>query len=860
MERLLSERKGFAVLSRNPNLQYKHDIVIFAGNKYHFHSNRVSKHKHNHVYYRCSYKYKRGGKIHQCQHSITLNKALTELKYDHDDGYDQFIQKIQKQAVHLDDHDNTWTDNKLKKEYSLRTLVSMGEDIGKAKIAWQQFQRYNPQISLVFTGYKQVSSILHDKMTKYKPNLPKNPEQAISELCSNKTKYSYNWWGRQQFEAEQIASDPAVSDLLKVNKDDIYQALAAATHEVSIQKKRQKYLRAQLFTLTSSPLHNSTMVWAAEASIVIFGSNHAGLRLLAPLSTWFSHKTYTLSTMRDGTWSPPSLSPKSSEHHPWKQVQVIGVKIESHTMDRRSKFFNCFWALLPNKQQKTYEKMDELIEKGYQSRGYEMWNEQVKDILAAVRATTIKNSKISTSIRSTPNPSNHSNPACSIDDVKMDIDTEMKSETAEATKDQQCKPPLPAANTDSIDDKKQNDLNMDIDQETEIKIDPIAQSEDVEYKENARIYSPHAVHVDFEQAPINSLNQFAGSIIGCFFHFYQAVIKKIGKLGLKMNYLLDHQFRLSTILLVVCAFLPQEQMLAEIEVCLRNVAASAPNGKKLAVRQFIQYFRKTWVNGLYHINIWCVFLRWDRTSNLLERQNKELKAALGPNPYLWDFSNAIMHIDADETIAYQRLIQHGSAVFVMKRPEQRKREKELFDIMKDYDETGRKEPRKYLLSISAAYAKRVQDQAAILALLAEFEEKEPQVPVELVATKTIPGVTYIEDNNILATARQDILDQTLGGAAWKHVTSWPVWKRLCGKRKCLDATSTATLKTYNGAVVDLLNALIAVKFGSRWYPCCLTYVEGRSVVIYLNDSKEKWNVIEDFVKSIKDGDVKIADP
>lgn len=74
--------------------------------------------------------------------------------------------------------------------------------------------------------------------------------------------------------------------------------------------------------------------------------------------------------------------------------------------------------------------------------------------------------------------------------------------------------------------------------------------------------------IDFETGLINALRQeFPGAQIrGCYFHFCQAIFRKVQALGLHVTYRENEEIRQQVRMLMAIAFLPDE-MVQPVTIC-----------------------------------------------------------------------------------------------------------------------------------------------------------------------------------------------------------------------------------------------------------------------------------------------------
>ena len=80
-------------------------------------------------------------------------------------------------------------------------------------------------------------------------------------------------------------------------------------------------------------------------------SFHGLLRLMTPISKFYSNNSIKLMNRIDGMFRLPKLAINKALQ--WKQLLQMPNVMESHNIERRSKSFPCIWILLPNKKQET---------------------------------------------------------------------------------------------------------------------------------------------------------------------------------------------------------------------------------------------------------------------------------------------------------------------------------------------------------------------------------------------------------------------------------------------------------------------------------------------------------------------------
>lgn len=133
-------------------------------------------------------------------------------------------------------------------------------------------------------------------------------------------------------------------------------------------------------------------------------------------------------------------------------------------------------------------------------------------------------------------------------------------------------------------------------------------------------------HFDFELAAANACRSVFGNakIIGCFFHFLQALKMKKAKCKLKTAFQQNAELKLWYRRLQMCAFLPQRV----INKFIPNFLATAKSDDAItqfSLNQFVAYFHNTWMKGGREL-LWCLWMVFGaRTTNYLEGKYNGLR-------------------------------------------------------------------------------------------------------------------------------------------------------------------------------------------------------------------------------------------
>ena len=111
-------------------------------------------------------------------------------------------------------------------------------------------------------------------------------------------------------------------------------------------------------------------------------------------------------------------------------------------------------------------------------------------------------------------------------------------------------------------------------------------------KEHQNNLAPQNVMVDFELAVLNAITTSFpdSSKKGCFFHFSQAIFKKIQSLGLQVRYKDDEDFAHKVRMLAALAFVPEADVIDAFEAVSEDFPLDA--------QAVIDYFEDTYIGRL----------------------------------------------------------------------------------------------------------------------------------------------------------------------------------------------------------------------------------------------------------------------
>ena len=127
--------------------------------------------------------------------------------------------------------------------------------------------------------------------------------------------------------------------------------------------------------------------------------------------------------------------------------------------------------------------------------------------------------------------------------------------------------------------------------------------------------SPQCIMQDFEKGLMNAcLHVFPGVIVkGCYFHYAQCLWWRIQGIGLSVSYRENADHRNWFRMLLPMPFVPVPHV-KDVFQFIKNTAPDVPR-----VRDFNDYFDRTWMNGQYPIEMWNFFkYNGPRTNNHVE--------------------------------------------------------------------------------------------------------------------------------------------------------------------------------------------------------------------------------------------------
>jgi hypothetical protein len=157
-------------------------------------------------------------------------------------------------------------------------------------------------------------------------------------------------------------------------------------------------------------------------------------------------------------------------------------------------------------------------------------------------------------------------------------------------------------------------------------------------------FNPNHFHIDFEKSVINALNiSFSNpEIHGCFFHYTQAIWRKVQDLKLVSDFKGVPQVRRTVRRVAALPFLPTDKIIQVFDL----IKEQAPQDD--SIKRFINYSRNTWVKegSLFNKDIWNHHGNFSsRTTNHLEGWHNKLNKSFGrAKPTIFAFISVIKNL------------------------------------------------------------------------------------------------------------------------------------------------------------------------------------------------------------------------
>ena len=170
-------------------------------------------------------------------------------------------------------------------------------------------------------------------------------------------------------------------------------------------------------------------------------------------------------------------------------------------------------------------------------------------------------------------------------------------------------------------------------------------------------FAPMCAMADFKEASVAGFQHVYpdAGIVGCWFHYAQAIIKRTNKIGLREAYGSDADVQNVVQCLMSHPLLPPEEIVSAIADVEANVVVDSSHENQL--RQLIRYVNRQWINkrsvGPERLS---VRENQSRTNNVLESYNAALRRRIKvSHPNLYSFLSHLQQLTADQLNDVARL-------------------------------------------------------------------------------------------------------------------------------------------------------------------------------------------------------------
>ncbi len=150
---------------------------------------------------------------------------------------------------------------------------------------------------------------------------------------------------------------------------------------------------------------------------------------------------------------------------------------------------------------------------------------------------------------------------------------------------------------------------------------------------------PNRITCDFETGLIPALQlEFNARITGCYFHFTQAIFRKVQQLGLAVEYRANEQIRNSVRVLMAIAFVP----LHLVQQTYEDVIDQMPLNVRATLVGLLRYFEEYWMQQIDRA-LWNVYGTDKRCNNDLEGwHNRFNRLCEKLHPNIFQFCEALI--------------------------------------------------------------------------------------------------------------------------------------------------------------------------------------------------------------------------
>jgi hypothetical protein len=191
---------------------------------------------------------------------------------------------------------------------------------------------------------------------------------------------------------------------------------------------------------------------------------------------------------------------------------------------------------------------------------------------------------------------------------------------------------------------------------------------------------------DFEASLQNAIyGIFNIEIKGCWFHFNQAIIRKLFNLGFKMRFCNDIDFKLWVRRFGALALIPVEKIMEAWAIIINTI----PGELNTQIIKFLNYFINTWILGkqgaTMTVNVWNLYnLEGDRTNNVLEGNHSGANKQIKPHSDIYQVIKYFKTNESENSLLFIQMQQGNVKKKESKSLKDRKKDENLTRIQLSY--------------------------------------------------------------------------------------------------------------------------------------------------------------------------------
>lgn len=205
-------------------------------------------------------------------------------------------------------------------------------------------------------------------------------------------------------------------------------------------------------------------------------------------------------------------------------------------------------------------------------------------------------------------------------------------------------------------------------------------------------WEPEFFQIDYERPMMNAITTVLPStqVKGCYFHYTQAIVKRVTKKLKLGDYYCTHGHRVRKVVryCMILTLLPLyrfTEAMNIIEGLVNSVPVSSPF--RVQLRAFLSYYRSTWFGQpgrtpRFNKEIWNQYnVFQDRTNNRLEAFHRNFRDSIGaPHKNIWCFLNQVTKDLAFHQSEMSRLSHGGRVNYTTGKDEEAKNNVIAFEI------------------------------------------------------------------------------------------------------------------------------------------------------------------------------------